>query len=283
MTSTTRITAIGVTEEIGFFGDNPRMFGCLHLPEGRAKASVVVCSSTHAELLKAYHLEVLLARELAAAGIAVHRFHYRGDGNSEGDDTELTLPAMLTAAREARERLLDQSGAERLGFVGVRLGAFPATALAEEASAASVLLWDPVLDADRFMKDAIRSHAISALKGEAKPERIEQVLARLEAEGSVELLGYEMTSAFHASIAGKKLAEVTPAGSSVLIAPFGSLNVESLTEGWQAAGVDIHDLQGTGREAWWLDEQATEDRNQRGQTLVKKSAEWLIEALSDAP
>ncbi len=280
MTAASRVDAFGVTEEIGYFGSDPRMFGCLHLPKGQAKAALVVCSSTHAELLKAYHLEVLLARELAAAGIAVHRFHYRGDGNSEGADTDLTLPAMKAATREAHERVVERSGAERLGVVGVRLGAFPAVSLAAEAGGASVLLWDPVLDTDRFMKDAIRSHAISALKGDAKPERVEQVLARLEAEGSVELLGYELTSAFHASIAGQMLADHVPTKSQVLIVPFGSLNTEALTERWQAAGVDINDLQGTGREAWWLDEQATEDRNQRGATLVRRSAEWLIEALT---
>ncbi|MDJ0953311.1 MAG: alpha/beta hydrolase [Acidimicrobiia bacterium] len=277
-----RRTPLGVLEEIGFFGDEEQMFGCLHLPEQPAQAAVVICSSTHAELLKAYHLEVLLARELAARGIAVHRFHYRGDGNSDGADTELNLPAMIDAARRATTRLVDRSGATRLAYVGVRMGAFPATRLAAEHEGSPLLLWDPVIDADAFMKDAIRSHAISALKGEAKPERVDQVLDRLEREGSVELLGYELTSAFHSSIAGKHLADDPPTGAAVLIVPFGTRNVEPLTAAWGGAGVDVTDLQGTGREAWWLDEQATEDRNERGRVLVTRSAEWMAAALNPA-
>ena len=270
---------LDITEEIEYFGDGPQMFSCLHLPRGEVRGAVVICSSTHAELLKAYHLEVL-ARALAAGGIAVQRFQYRGDGNSEGSDSDLTLPAMEQAAREARDRLLDRSGTTNLSFMGVRLGAFPATKLAAESPGGSLLLWDPVLDADAFMRDAIRSHAISALKGEGKPERVEQVLERLAREGSVELLGYEITAEFHSSIKGKKLVDYVPAGSTVLIVPFGSLNVESLTETWLAAGVAVEDLQGTGREAWWLDEQASEDRNQRGRVLVKRSAEWMTAAVT---
>lgn len=273
---------LGITEEVAYFGDGPQMFSCLHLPRGEVRGAVVICSSTHAELLKAYHLEVQLARALAASGIAVQRFQYRGDGNSEGTETDLTLPAMEQAAAEARDRLVDRTGATNLSFMGVRLGAFPATKLAVDSPGGSLLLWDPVLDTDVFMRDAIRSHAISALKGEGKPERIEQVLERLQREGSVELLGYEITADFHSSVAGKKLVDTVPAGTSVLIVPFGSLNVEPLTEAWIAAGVNVADLQGTGREAWWLDEQASEDRNQRGRVLVKRSAEWMTAAITGA-
>lgn len=282
-TTTTRKHPVhNMTEEIAYFGDDPQMFSCLHLPQGEIYGGVVICSSTHAELLKAYHLEVQLARALAANGIAVQRFQYRGDGNSEGSDTDLTLPAMEQAAAAARDRLIERAEVTNLNFMGVRLGAFPATKLAAGSPGGALLLWDPVLDTDAFMKDAIRSHAISALKGEGKPEKVDQVLERLEREGSVELLGYEISAAFHSSIAGKKLVDYVPAGSEVLIVPFGSLNVEPLTEAWAAAGVVVSDLQGTGREAWWLDEQASEDRNQRGRVLVKRSADWMISTITGA-
>jgi hypothetical protein len=267
-----------ITEEISYFGVGPQMFSCLHLPRGDVRAAVVICSSTHAELLKAYHLEVQLARELAASGIAVQRFQYRGDGNSEGSDTDLTLPAMISASREALERVVDRTGTTKVSFMGVRMGAFPAATIAADSPGGSLLLWDPVLDADVFMREAIRSHAISALKGEGKPEKVDKVLERLATEGSVELLGFEVSSAFHSSIAGKKLVDCVPTGSTVLIVPFGSLNTEPLTTAWTAAGVSISDLQGTGRQAWWLEERASVDSNQRGRTLVERSAEWLTAA-----
>lgn len=267
--------ATGVVEEIGYFGDTPQMMGWTHIPGGDAVAGLVICSSTHAELLKAYHLEVQLARELADSGIAVQRFHYRGDGNSGGDPRDLTLSAMVAAATEAQNRLADRVSVERFAFVGVRLGAFPAARLAERTTSSSLLLWDPVLDADKFFREAIRSHAISAIKGESKPEGIDAVLARLKEEGSVELLGYEIMSEFHESIAGKVLVDLAPAGGSVYLVPFGSTDMSPLIDGWSQKGIDVSELDGTAKEAWWLDEQASEDRIQRTSVLVSASADWI--------
>lgn len=270
-----------IIEEVAYFGDPPRMLGWTHIPPGDVLGGVVVCSSTHAELLKAYHVEVQLARELAAKGIAVQRFHYRGDGNSEGSPADLTLTTMVADAMEAQERLTERLAIDRLSFVGVRLGAFPATALSEMTPGSSLVLWDPVRDADTFFQEAIRSHAISAIKGEGRPESVEEALQRLEAEGSIELLGYEITSAFHKSMAGKTLVNLTPKGGSVFLVPFGSTDLTSLAEGWSEKGVEVTHFDGTAREAWWLDEQASVDRHQRSSVLVLGSAAWLRGQLAD--
>ncbi len=251
------------------------MFGAIHLPAEDITSCVVMCSSTHAELLKSYQLEVALARALAAEGIAVQRFHYRGDGNSEGDIEELTLQTMMAGAGEVRDRLVERTGNDRVAFVGVRLGGFPAAVLAGETSGARLVLWDPVLDADRFMREALRSHAIAALKGEGKPERTEQTLERLSRDGSIDLLGYEFTAAFYESIKGWKLADHPPRGGKALVVPFGTTNAASLIDAWTADNVEISIHEGTEGEAWWLDEQATRDRQSRGIALASLTAKWL--------
>ena len=273
----------GVTEEIGYFGDAPQMMGWAHIPPGDVRGGVLVLSSTHAEMLKAYHLEVQLARELAAKGIAVQRFHYRGDGNSEGDAELLTLEAMVSAGREAFERLRDRVEFESTGLAGVRLGCYPAAQLSAELSADAMMLWDPVLDTDRFFNEAIRSHAISALKGEAKPEKPDAMLERLYREGSIELLGYEITSAFHQSITDRHLVDTSPGTATVFLVPFGSTDLSTLVDGWSSQGVDVSTLDGTQREAWWLDEQANDDRHQRSKVLVSGSASWMAGQLIDHP
>jgi alpha/beta superfamily hydrolase len=278
--STRRVDASdGTIEELSYFGETPQMFGSMHIPAGDIRACVVICSSTHAELLKSYHLEVRAARALAGRGIAVHRFQYRGEGNSDGGVAELTLPAMVSATSEAMDRLVDRTGTSTVAFIGVRMGAFPAVTLAQRSHGAPIVLWDPVLDTDRFMRDALRSHAIAALKGEAKPDKTSETLERLERDGSIDLLGYEFTSGFYESIQGRKLTDQPPAGSKVLVVPFGSSTNTALLDVWRSEGVDVSTSEGTEREAWWLDEQATRDRQNRGSVLADLTATWLSDTI----
>jgi pimeloyl-ACP methyl ester carboxylesterase len=270
----------GLSEEITYFGESPRLYGVTHVPHGDARASVVICSSTHAELLKSYRLEVLLARALAHRGFAVHRFHYGGAGHSEADDAVLTLPTMVDASRQAMERIVDISGTDELVFVGVRLGAYPATVMAAESGGTPLILWDPVLDTDRFMKDALRSHAIAAIKGETKPETIKESLARLDTEGSIDLLGYKMRSQFHSSIRGRKLSDYSPDNSNVLIVPFGRLDQEPLRQTWGSRGIQMSTIGAADRAAWWLVEDISKDRQQRGEDLASRTADWVAAAIS---
>lgn len=270
----------GASENLAYFGAPPRLFGVTHLPKGERRASVVICSSTHAELLKSYRLEVLLARALADRGFAVHRFHYSGAGNSEATSSELTLPAMIDAARQATGRIVELAGTDRVVFVGIRMGAHPATVLAAEFHGAPLILWDPVLDTDRFMKDALRNHAIAAIKGEAKPETVKESLDRLDRDGSIDLLGYEMTSEFHSSIKGRKLSDYSPDGSHVLVVPFGSLDKNPLVQAWGSRGITVTDIGAADRTAWWFVEDASRDRQQRGEALAARTADWISTTIS---
>ena len=268
------------SEDVTYFGAAPRMYGVTHLPDGDARAAVVICSSTHAELLKSYRLEVLLARALATQGFAVIRFHYRGAGNSEDTGEVLTLPAMINAARQARDHIVDLAGTTKLVFVGVRLGAYPATALATENPGSQLILWDPVLDTDNYMKDALRTHAIAAIRGEAKPETVKESLERLHSDGSIDLLGYEIRSEFHSSIQGRKLTDYSPEGSEVLVVPFGKSNKEDLTTLWGDNGISVTNLGAADRAAWWLAEDASMERQQRGEALASRTADWIAAATS---
>lgn len=272
----------GTAEELFYFGGAPQMFGSMHLPAGDVRACVVMCSSTHAELLKSYQLEVRAARALARRGIAVHRFHYRGEGNSDGDISNLTLPAMVAATSEATDRLVHRTGNSTLAYIGVRMGAFPVVTAAQRSQRAPIVLWDPVVDTDRFMRDALRSHAIAALKGEAKPEKTSQTIERLEREGSIDLLGYEFTWGFYKSIRARMLTEQAPVGSKVLLVPFGSSTNTTLIDAWSAEGVEVSTAEGTEREAWWLDEQATRDRQNRGSVLAELTSTWLSDTIHES-
>lgn len=272
----------GIKEEVAFFGDRaPYLFGTAHLPAGEAKAAVIVCGSVHAELIKAYRKEVLLGRRLAASGIAVQRYHYRGAGNSEGHGDELNLDAMIETVAEARAALARHVDVERIGYLGTRMGAFPATAAACETTGAPLVLWSPIQDSDAFMREVFRSHYIAALKGEEKPEPTEKMIERVKTEGEVELLGYRFTDTFYNSLEGRRLSDYAPKGSPVMLVPFGPANFDALTEAWTAVGADVTPYLGSAQEAWWLagDPTEAEDGQERTDTLVNGTADWLIEQL----
>jgi len=94
----TRLDAGGSIEEASFIGPEGRaMFAFLHLPDGApVLGGLVVCSPMDAETLRHYRKEVLLGRMLAPRGVAVLRFHYRGAGNSDGDEHNYdNLPMLL--------------------------------------------------------------------------------------------------------------------------------------------------------------------------------------------
>lgn len=101
-----------------------------------------------------HNMHVLLARELVRAGIAVMRFDYRGQGESDGEFSRFTVQSGLDDARRAIHELAASADvdSERLGVHGYSLGAAYAAALAAEypevrsLSLLSPVAWiDPVL------------------------------------------------------------------------------------------------------------------------------------------
>ncbi len=282
-TPATRIDSVtGIREEVGYFGArSPLMFGTTHLPAREARAGVIICGSVHAELRASYRKEVLLGRALAAAGVAVQRFHYRGAGHSEGDVSEVSLDAMTEAVAEARRHLARHVEVERVGYVGTRLGCFPATAAAAEAPGSPLVLWSPILETATFMREVFRSHYIAALKGERKPEPTARMIERIRQEGWIEAIGYVFTDRFYSSLEGQRLETLSPKDCPVLLVPFGPSNYEGLTEAWTKKGADVHEFLGSSEEAWWLESIAVEaeDGQEGTKTLVTGTAQWLVARL----
>lgn len=138
-----RSRARSVREEVELFGGLDLVFGCRHMPVDGAWAGVLVCSPLPYEVGAAHLPDARLARLLARSGVAVQRFHYRGTGHSDGDPAAVTLEAMADDAREALQRLQDQSGVETVGFVGTAAGATVAALVARDVPGVPVALWRP--------------------------------------------------------------------------------------------------------------------------------------------
>ncbi len=295
-------------EVLEFFGDGPeRLAGCTHVPMDEPVGGVVMCPSLFNEFLKNYRREVALARALAARGLAVQRFQYRGTGNSDGHPMDTSFETMCDDALAAAARLAEMTGIVAPAFVATRFGALVAASAARARPGPPVVLVEPVVEADRFFAEGFKNKLYTAgirMKQEAEeaakggPRTVDDVIAVLEADGAVDVLGYTVSRALFRSSSGMSLAGLlggSPASKLVVqlggdqaVRPELARMAESLRR--RGARVDVRQV-GV-REQWWLPEEregvpgevesrphALDDED----PLVGLVGDWLRERLEPAP
>jgi exosortase A-associated hydrolase 2 len=199
-----------------------RLFGVLHLPDGQAPRTGYVCCHPFAEeKLWSHRVFVSLARALAARGHAVLRFDFTGAGDSSGTtlDTsvETHLADLVAAIHELKARA---PSVERVGFVGLRLGAAFAALGAERAaegafpsgvSSGPLVLWEPVLDGAAYLQDIMRSNLSGQLAFFGKVvETREEMQAKVMAGGAISIDGYEIARGLFESCNRADLVPATP-------------------------------------------------------------------------
>ena len=279
----TRIDAdrgIGVTIEfLGGAGD--RMIGFRHAPVTPARAGMVLCSSIHAEMMSNYRKEVLLASRLAERGIAVQRFHYRGTGNSEGSEDQVTLDAMQDDARIWAEQLKRETGVKEMGFFGMRFGALVAGGAAAGFPGAPVALWQPVLDPMQYFREIFRARRMRELKAGRQPTTT-SVTDELAETGMVDVLGYSVQRTFYDSTTGRFLAdELGPSPRRLLLvqierSPELTSSHQTAIEGWRRDGLEVDTQIVVHEPAWWFvgEDWKAEEVREETTLLVETTVAW---------
>ena len=145
------------------FGEGERqLFGVHHHAEAAdaRPPAVLLCNPFGEEAIRAHRVFRILAERLARAGSHVLRFDYFGTGDSLGDCGEVTFSGMADDIQSAHEELVDISGATRVVWVGLRLGAAAAieAATSPTRGLSGLLLWDPVVNGEAFLLDTAHSH-----------------------------------------------------------------------------------------------------------------------------
>jgi len=148
---------------VTFENQGQQIVGILHMPERETPApGVVLCHGFTGTKSEAHWIFVKLARRLAAEGMAVLRFDFRGSGDSAGEFKDVTISGEVSDARRAVEFLAEQPGVERtrLGIVGLSLGGCVAASVAGESPLiGATVLWAPVHDPDvvfaRFLPEHV--------------------------------------------------------------------------------------------------------------------------------
>ena len=144
----------GTTERPTWFGpEDARLFGVVHQPsDGVVRGAVVLCPAVGYEQTATAHGLRMLGEQLAARGLLALRFDYRGTGQSSGRGGDVTTDWWLEDVRNA-VRYVRAGGAERVGLVGLRMGALLAARVHRELGAEELVLWDPITSGRRYLRE----------------------------------------------------------------------------------------------------------------------------------
>jgi pimeloyl-ACP methyl ester carboxylesterase len=180
-----------------FFGTGDRRLFGAYTP-ARASASppraAVLCNPWGQEYLRAHRTLRQLAGHLSRAGVDVLRFDYHGTGDSAGEPPDAALAAWHADVGMAIDELRDMTGVERVGLVGLRLGATLAAGVAAgRADVDRLVPWDPVVLGAEYVGE------------------LEAAASGPAAGGGVEVLGFVLTDAMARELRSVDLLAAIPA------------------------------------------------------------------------
>lgn len=138
-----------------FFGPAGRqLFGYYHSPRGQGGGATVICPSWGPEYQYSHRALRVTARRLAERGVHVLRFDYSGTGDSWGDGTDGGVERWKEDTAFAIDELKAMSGVPRADLVGLRFGArIAAAASAARSDIRKLVLWEPVLDGQAWVRE----------------------------------------------------------------------------------------------------------------------------------
>jgi pimeloyl-ACP methyl ester carboxylesterase len=265
-------------EEIEFVGVGERIFSCRHLPIGKPRGGMVICSPICADFMANYHREVHLARMLAADGFAVQRFHYRGTGNSDGDPEEITFDRLCEDAGILIEELSRVTGVASVALLGTRWGALVAAATARGFPDSPLVLWEPTTSSGQYFREAFRSRLMrDAKSGSVGEKRPIDFVNDLNQRGIVDLLGYSVHRALFDSAQDRTLEPLVVGMSRpVLIVQMSRAKsvtqvYEALAERMRESGSDVSVATAGIAESWWFHDDDTIPHG----PLLQQTVDWV--------
>jgi len=194
-----------------FPGKNYQLFGVLHQPkQNNINKGYVFCHPFGEEKLWAHRVYVNFARELSSKGYTVLRFDYMGYGDSDGTFEKTTVDNHINDIHNAIQEIQRQSQElESVGLLGLRFGATLAcVAGSANNSIDNLILWDPVVDCNRYMQDLIRINLTTqmAVYGKIIKSR-EDLIQTLMENGFINIDGYDLSGVLYEGIAQLDLTD----------------------------------------------------------------------------
>jgi exosortase A-associated hydrolase 2 len=185
--------------------------GISYQPPSPARTGLVLCDPFAEEKKSSENTLAALGRALAAGGFSAWHYDYRGTGDSGGDFEQFALEEWRDDLRAVIEQLRALSGLERVGLVGLRLGATLAAEIAPVVGACCLVLWEPLFEGRRYVRELNQRTAIKGMltgspreiasSGESRVAGSE----RSDQEG-MDLGGYLLTPALLEQLGALRLA-----------------------------------------------------------------------------
>lgn len=191
---------VRLAEQVASAGAQPfvmkGLFGWLHSDAGavRTDVAVLICGTWSREALDSHHSLRVMADAFAQAGYPTMRFDYAGSGDSCDIAETLEAPAENWAVwqqniHDVADELRRRTGARRLIFCGLRIGATLAATAAEcRDDVAGLILLAPVLRGRSYLRQLQIEGGLAWGKGAAKDGGLEFHELSLGAK-TVDLIG----------------------------------------------------------------------------------------------
>jgi alpha/beta superfamily hydrolase len=242
-----------------------------------ARSCVLVCSSLFGDFTSNYHRERLLGRALPSRGLGAIRFHYAGEGNSQGDRRDMTFSSLCDDTRAVLDHAVGL-GFTEFALLGTRVGALIAAETVSSMASVPLALWEPVGDALRLVADAQRAKRMSQTaqgqSGVATDWRHE-----LDRSDVMDLVGYDVYPPLIDSLKDVDLlTTLGPQPRPVFLARFrgeaGGKDplVEKLVDrgfSVQSGTFDLH-------ESWWFQSELAPESGE----LITATTAWLTSVLA---
>jgi exosortase A-associated hydrolase 2 len=197
-------------EHSGYFpGPCGDLYGTLYLPEVLAGETAIVLAEPFGEEKKcAYRMLVRLARALASHGVPTLRFDPTGSGDSPGDHGTVDFTTWCGDLRAAAEHVLSLAGVTGWAPIGARFGALPSLQVAGAVPPRAVILLEPVLSGNEFLRDLERRQKIKDMMSGQRNDNGPDAASRWEAGETVDFGGFPVSAAMAEQVADVEMSSL---------------------------------------------------------------------------
>lgn len=201
-----------------------KVFSVLHKAESNGQSQnnnlgIVFCHPFAEEKLNSHRVLVRMARNLASQGISCLRFDYMGHGDSEGNFEDATIQTRLSDIQCAVNYLKNKTGIEKVGLLGVQLGAtLAALSCKNNLEINPLILISPVIEGKTYIKQCLRSNiATQTVLFKKVIKDRKQLIDELMAGQMVNIEGYLLTKKMYEAMDEISLLETSISLREILL------------------------------------------------------------------